>query len=104
MALFDLLGRTWAMGVLWNLGDGAAKFRELQQRCESISPTVLNRRLKELQAAQWIEKTDRGYDLTAGGRRLLDLLIPLGQWSKHWAADLKANQSTSSDEGADIEA
>ena len=44
MALFDLLGRSWAMGVVWQLQKGPATFRELQQRCESISPSTLNKR------------------------------------------------------------
>ena len=49
MALLDLLGRRWTMGVLWNLSKGGpCTFRELQERCEAISPTVLNSRLKEL--------------------------------------------------------
>ncbi len=89
MALFDLLGRSWAMGVVWNLGEGPATFRALQQRCESISPTVLNRRLKELQEARWIEKSGRGYVLTSEGKELLELLRPLGVWSKRWAEHLE---------------
>jgi DNA-binding HxlR family transcriptional regulator len=42
MALFDLLGRTWAMGVLWQMQDGPHTFRELQEKCESISPHRFN--------------------------------------------------------------
>ena len=30
MALFDLLGRRWAMGIIWNLAAGPATFRALQ--------------------------------------------------------------------------
>lgn len=89
MALFDLLGRSWAMGILWNLGDGPATFRELGQRCESISPTVLNRRLKELRQARWVEKSSEGYRLTESGQRLLGLLKPLGAWSKVWAVEMQ---------------
>src|SRR3546814_3778710 len=38
MALFDLLGRRWAMGVLWTLSEGGAMtFRELQERCATRS-------------------------------------------------------------------
>lgn len=29
MALFDLLGRSWALGVIWQLSDGPATFRQL---------------------------------------------------------------------------
>lgn len=86
MALFDLLGRRWAMGVLWTLSkDGPCTFRELQHRCESISPTVLNARLKELREAGLIERNDRGYCATLMGSELYHLLVPLGAWAKTWA-------------------
>jgi DNA-binding HxlR family transcriptional regulator len=86
MALFDLLGRRWAMGVLWTLcKDNPCTFRVLQQRCETISPTVLNSRLKELRKAGLIMHDQRGYEATAMGRELYGLLMPLGTWSKGWA-------------------
>ena len=89
MALFDLLGRRWAMGVLWTLASsGPCNFRDLQQRCESISPAVLNARLKELRAARLIEHGAKGYAVLPRGRELYDMLVPLGAWSKRWACDL----------------
>ncbi len=89
MALFDLLGRRWSMGVLWTLSEGGpCTFRELQGRCESISPTVLNVRLKELREAGLVEHDGLGYRATPSGRELYGLLVPLGQWSKTWARKL----------------
>lgn len=91
MALFDLLGRPWAMGVLWTLSkDGPCTFRSLQERCESISPTVLNARLKELREARLVEHDEHGYRATALGRELHEILVPLGRWSKAWAGQLHA--------------
>src|SRR5207247_10217496 len=50
--------RRWAMGVLWNLSKGGpCTFRELQERCEAISPSVLNSRLKELRETRSEEHT-----------------------------------------------
>lgn len=86
MALFDLLGRSWAMGVIWNLNQGACTFRELQTRCNTVSPTTLNSRLKELTEAHIIERCMEGYQLTSSGKELFILLSPLGSWSKQWAA------------------
>jgi hypothetical protein len=41
MALLDLLGRRWALRVLWELRDGEAlTFRELQARCGGVSSTT----------------------------------------------------------------
>ena len=57
MLLFDLIGRRWSMGVLWNLSTQNRTFRDLQACCGSASPTVLNTRLKELRAVDLVEKT-----------------------------------------------
>lgn len=88
MALFDLLGRTWALGIIWNLQQGPATFRELQARCEQISPTLLNTRLKELAALQLVEKQIGGYQLSAQGQSLIEIVLPLGGWSTQWAKQL----------------
>lgn len=92
MALLDLLGRTWAMGVLWQLCQGGAcTFRELQQRCESISPAVLNARLKDLRVGLLVERTEDGYQPTMLGSQLVALLLPFGEFSGQWAAQLTAH-------------
>ncbi len=89
MALLDLLGRTWALGILWNLSQGPANFRELQQRCEQISPTLLNTRLKELRALELVTSKEIGYCLTPQGLALFEIISPLGPWSKDWANRIK---------------
>ncbi len=92
MALFDLLGRRWAMGVLWTLRENEpATFRSLQEKCETISPAVLNKRLAELRQAGLIDRGEGGYVTTDAGRELYALLVPLGDWSKSWAASLPAH-------------
>lgn len=89
MALFDLLGRRWAMGVLWTLCEsGPSTFRALQARCESISPAVLNSRLKELQEARFVERSDMGYVATELGARLYRQLVPLGETAQDWKSAL----------------
>jgi DNA-binding HxlR family transcriptional regulator len=92
MALFDLLGRHWAMGIVWNLHAGPCTFRDLRDRCESVSPTVLNTRLRELREANLVETSPDGYRLTPLGQRLYALLLPLGKWSKIWARDLNRGE------------
>ena len=89
MAIFDLLGRSWTIGILWHLSDGGdATFVELQQRCEAISPTVLTTRLNELQQGGLVERTGHGYTATSLGRELFEMLSPLGDWSREWAAKI----------------
>lgn len=85
MALFDLLGRSWALGVLWQLSEGSLTFRELQNRCEGVSPTVLNKRLKELRECALVDHDGTGYLLTEMGQDLFGLLKPFGGWSETWS-------------------
>ncbi len=88
MALFDLLGRTWAIGVIWQLQNGPYTFRELQEKCESISPSLLNSRIKDLRNADIVERTLHGYQLTKRGHALVQLIRPFGDWSREWASDV----------------
>ena len=86
MALLDLLGRRWALRILWELRAGALTFRSLQEACGGTSPTVLNARLKELRDNQLIERSsDGGYGLTPLGHELREVLMPLVEWSARWA-------------------
>jgi DNA-binding HxlR family transcriptional regulator len=86
MALLDVLGRRWALRVLWELRDGGAlTFRELQARCGEISSSVLNDRLRELRDAEIVVvQPGSGYQLTAEGRDLLVALAPLDDWARAW--------------------
>lgn len=86
MVLLDLLGRKQSLRVLWELRHGPLTFRELQARCDNISPTVLNTRLKELRDALIVEHTGKsGYALTRLGADLMEALAPMNSWSKRWA-------------------
>lgn len=84
MALFDLLGRRWAMGIIWQLSDGPLSFRQLQERCGSISPTTLNMRIKDLSEALLIDRTLDGYVLTQQGKELFEILQPFKEWAGSW--------------------
>jgi len=87
MALLDLLGRRWALRVLWELRGEALSFRALRERCARVSPSVLSRRLAELRDAGLVELREaEGYALTDEGRALGRLLEPLDRWAKRWAA------------------
>ena len=87
MALLDLLGRRWALRVLWELREGRVlTFRELQTRCGDVSSSVLNDRLRELRDAAIITtRPGGGYLLTPDGEDLLGALGPLDAWAKRWA-------------------
>jgi DNA-binding HxlR family transcriptional regulator len=86
MAALDLLGRRWALRVLWELRDGPIGARALSERCDGMSPSVLYERLRELIDAGLVEKDAAGqYVLTALGRSLGEALDPLDRWARRWA-------------------
>lgn len=96
MALLDLLGRRWALGIVWILAEvGPLSFNALQVKCESISPGVLNTRLKELIMANLVSPMDRSYKLTDQGLALFSLIAPIGGWAREtWAPGLPDGNST----------
>jgi DNA-binding HxlR family transcriptional regulator len=92
MALFDLLGRRWSMGVIWQLSKGTNTFRGLQSLCQSpsgqVAPSILNTRIKDLTEARLVERTLEGYQLTPLGRSLFSLIEPLNKWSHNWEKEI----------------
>lgn len=85
MVLLDLLGRRWAMRVIWELYKKPLTFRDLQTACGGISPTILNTRLGELRDADIVAQDAAGYALTGEGQRLLKELLGLHEWAERWA-------------------
>lgn len=87
MAAMDLLGRRWALRILWELRDDSVGARALQARCDGMSSSVLYDRLRELAAAGLVDRNeDGGYHLTAMGADLGEALAPLDRWANDWAA------------------
>jgi len=88
MAVFDLLGRKWNMRIMWELNHKPLSFRAIQERCDAMSPSVLNTRIKQLTEAQLIMTTTEGYKLTELGVNLMTTLDPLRDWAKVWDTQL----------------
>ena len=87
MALLDLLGRRWALRIIWELREEPFGFRALQARCDGMSPSVLSQRLLELQAAGIVLQDEQGsYSLSPQGSELFNALAPLHDWAQRWAA------------------
>ena len=84
MLLLDLLGRRWALRIVWELREEPKRFRELQDLI-GASPTIINTRLAELREAKLVRLDEKaGYRLTALGEELLRLFLPLHTWSEKW--------------------
>lgn len=89
MALLDLASRRGLLRIVWELREGPLKFRPLQEACGDISPSLLNRRIKELREAGLVDLSVEGYRLTALGSGLYRAFEPISAWADHWAESLK---------------
>jgi DNA-binding HxlR family transcriptional regulator len=90
MAAMDLLGRRWALRIVWELRDGPLGARALQSRCDQMSSSVLYERLAELTAARLLARDAAGaYQLTELGAELAPALESLRSWARRWAEALR---------------
>ncbi len=87
MALLDLLGRRWALRILWELREAAPlSFNALQRACGRLSPSVLSQRLTELSDSGLIEQDPKGrYRPTPLAADLEVPLLALDGFAKRWA-------------------
>ena len=80
--VLDLLGRRWALRLVWELRRDAVSFSDLRKRTE-ISPSVLSARLGELSSAGIVERErSRRYRLTGRGRELARMLYEINRWAE----------------------
>ena len=78
----DLLGRRWALRLIWELRRSTLSFSELRQRT-GISPSVLSARLGELVESGVVERDGGGrYRLSGQGRDLARILYELNRWAE----------------------
>jgi DNA-binding HxlR family transcriptional regulator len=82
--LFDVLGRRWALRVVWELRAGPATFRMLLDRAAPISSSVLTDRVRELRAAGIVHhERPIGYRLTPLGLGVAERIIDMYVWLKN---------------------
>lgn len=89
IAALNLLSRRWILRIIWELRDGALGFRDLQTRCEKMSPDTLSTRLNELKVAGIVESNSHGHwQLSSLGHSMEPALSALNDWSESWAKQL----------------
>jgi DNA-binding HxlR family transcriptional regulator len=83
----EILASRWTFMVVWEMLHGSTRFNEIRRGVPRMSPTLLSKRLKELEAAGLIERFDNGtteYRLTASGNDLAPIVEALGHWATRW--------------------
>lgn len=83
--LLALVGRRWALRILWELRGEALPYAELRRRCDEVSTSVLATRLRELRDAGFVEQASGGYRLTPDGRELGRILTELSAFARRRA-------------------
>jgi len=87
----ELLGERWMILILRELLLGSHRYSEFQRALSRISPSLLTKRLKQLESAGIIiRKTLQGrkghdYYLTPAGKELAPIVEHLATWGMRWA-------------------
>jgi DNA-binding HxlR family transcriptional regulator len=85
----EVLGERWTLVIVRELVAGGRRFNDIRRGAPLISPSLLSKRLGELQNAGVIRRVKRGraleYELTAAGEELRPMVELMGVWGQKWA-------------------
>lgn len=88
----EVVAERWTPLVLRELLCGSERFGEIQAGLPRISPSLLSRRLRQLQLAGLVERhrDDAGptYHLTVAGEELRPIIEGLGRWGQRWMHEI----------------
>jgi DNA-binding HxlR family transcriptional regulator len=85
----EILCSRWTTLVVRELLCGSTRFNDLRRGLPKMSPALLSKRLKELQAAGVVVTLPRAngsvdYHLSEAGEELRPLIMGLGKWAQRW--------------------
>lgn len=87
----DVLGGRWTMMLLSELLRGTSRFNDLRRGLPRMSPALLSRRLKELEAAGLVTRSPSTedpdlleYALTNAGLAVEPIVDAMGDWGHRW--------------------
>ena len=89
----EIICSRWTLLVLRELVLGSSRFNELRRGLPSMSPALLSKRLKDLEAAGIVRRNaaerESGvheYRLTEAGEELRPIIEAIGVWGHRWVA------------------
>ena len=86
----EIVCSRWTALVLREMLCGSTRFNDIRRGVPRMSPTLLSRRLKELEEAGVITASPTSqpgifdYKLTSAGEELRDVVMSLGTWGQRW--------------------
>lgn len=83
----EVMGERWTPLILRELICGSSRYNEIHRGIPRISPTLLSKRLNDLERKGVIERdlTTGSYALTKAGWELKPVIEQLGVWGQRWA-------------------
>jgi DNA-binding HxlR family transcriptional regulator len=81
----EVVGERWTLLIVREMLVGARRFNELARGLPGLSRALLTRRLRQLEAAGLVVRSDGGYDLTPAGEDLRPLVFGLAEWGARHA-------------------
>jgi len=87
----EIFCERWTALVIRNVGAGAFRFNDIHRGVPHMSPTLLTRRLRQLEAEGLLQRkrSDSGkswtYHLTEAGEEFLPLVGALAVWGQRWS-------------------
>lgn len=87
----ELFCERWTPLIVRDLAAGATRFSELQRGVPLMSPSLLSKRLRQLEAEGVVEIRQqpsgrgRSYHLTKAGQEFVPLVAALGTWGQRWS-------------------
>lgn len=81
----EVLTERWTPLVLRELLCGSTRFNDLRRGVPLMSPSLLSKRLKTLERAGVVERSNGEYHLTRAGEELRPIIEGMGVWGQRWA-------------------
>ena len=87
----EILCTRWTIVLLRELVAGSTRFNELRRGVPRMSPALLSKRLKDLEAAGIVARSQLAgdpalheYALTSAGKDLGQVVFAIGEWGQKW--------------------
>ncbi|MEX0732202.1 MAG: helix-turn-helix domain-containing protein [Aquisalimonadaceae bacterium] len=87
----ELFCERWTPLIIRDLAGGASRYTELRKGVPLMSPALLSRRLKQLEAEGVVERRRSAsgrywtYHLTPAGLEFVPMIAALGSWGQRWS-------------------
>lgn len=83
----EIVATRWTLVLLAEMQSGSTRFNEIRRGVPRMSPALLSKRLRDLEAAGLVRRVNGPvpeYRLTDAGQELKPIIASLGHWAMRW--------------------